>query len=78
MSSESAGGAGGVGGVGLAPRPAIDPVVLAVITAAVEELAESGHVVVVDEPVRSPAWRFSGRWWAKSVAVRRDRPWVRA
>ena len=28
---------------------------------------------VVDEP--TPAWRFSGRWWARPVAARRDRPW---
>jgi hypothetical protein len=24
----------------------------------------------------SPAWRFSGRWWARPVAVRRYRPWT--
>ena len=24
---------------------------------------------------RAPAWRFSGRWWARPVAARRDRPW---
>jgi hypothetical protein len=29
--------------------------------------------VVVDEP--TPAWRFSGRWWARPVAARRARPW---
>ncbi|HMD47016.1 MAG TPA: hypothetical protein VKG43_12695 [Acidimicrobiales bacterium] len=23
----------------------------------------------------SGAWRFSGRWWMKPVALRRDRPW---
>jgi hypothetical protein len=23
----------------------------------------------------TPAWRFSGRWWARPVAARRDRPW---
>ena len=23
----------------------------------------------------TPAWRFSGRWWARPVAVRRARPW---
>ena len=23
----------------------------------------------------SPRWRWSGRWWAKPHALRRDRPW---
>jgi hypothetical protein len=23
----------------------------------------------------TPAWRFSGRWWARPVAARRERPW---
>jgi hypothetical protein len=23
----------------------------------------------------TPAWRFSGRWWAKPIAARRQRPW---
>ncbi len=23
---------------------------------------------------RNPAWRFSGRWWARPLAARRDRP----
>ena len=26
---------------------------------------------------RTPAWRFSGRWWARPVAARRDRPYGR-
>jgi hypothetical protein len=31
---------------------------------------------VVEQPVpTTPAWRFSGRWWARPVAARRDRPW---
>lgn len=28
-----------------------------------------------DAPRRS-SWRFSGRWWAVPLPVRRDRPWV--
>ena len=28
---------------------------------------------VSEEP--TPAWRFSGRWWARPVAARRERPW---
>jgi hypothetical protein len=27
------------------------------------------------EPL-SLRWRFSGRWWSRSVISRRDRPWV--
>jgi len=23
----------------------------------------------------SPRWRWSGRWWTKPQALRRDRPW---
>jgi hypothetical protein len=23
----------------------------------------------------TPSWRFSGRWWTKPVAARRERPW---
>lgn len=25
----------------------------------------------------APRWRFSGRWWAKPVPLRRVRPWTR-
>jgi len=24
---------------------------------------------------RAGSWRFSGRWWTRPVAARRDRPW---
>jgi hypothetical protein len=46
------------------------------ILAAVE-LSWPRPVVVVDEPPggHTPTWRFSGRWWARPVASRRDRPW---
>ncbi|MCU1344048.1 MAG: hypothetical protein JWL70_314 [Acidimicrobiia bacterium] len=45
----------------------------AAIVAAIE-LAWPRSVVVLEDTVRLPAWRFSGRWWAKPVAARRDRP----
>jgi len=62
---------------GLAPRPEIDPEVLAVLASAVDQ-AWPRTVAVVAEPASAgPAWRFSGRWWAKPTAVRRDRPWSR-
>jgi hypothetical protein len=46
------------------------------IVAAVEALWPR-PVVMVDGPAdfrRNPAWRFSGRWWAKPLPTRRDRP----
>ncbi|MGD9796829.1 MAG: hypothetical protein AB7H43_08570 [Acidimicrobiia bacterium] len=45
----------------------------AAIAAAVEVLwPRPGHAPPA-EP--TPAWRFSGRWWVKPVAARRQRPW---
>ena len=60
----------------LRPRPGPAPDVLAAITAAAQlawprpaapETVDSGH----------DAWRFSGRWWAQPVTMRRARPWAR-
>lgn len=47
----------------------------AAIVAAVELLwPRSGPSTdVLDAP--PTAWRFSGRWWARPQAVRRERPW---
>ena len=47
----------------------------AVITAAIEA-AWPRSVVVADAPriERESVWRFSGRWWAKPIAARRERP----
>jgi hypothetical protein len=47
---------------------------VAAIVAAIE--------VTWPRPVAAPAagpprWRFSGRWWAKPVPLRRVRPWTR-
>ena len=47
----------------------------AAIAAAVEALWPRPVVVVEESEHRTPAWRFSGRWWARPVAARRDRPW---
>ncbi|MDQ6784989.1 MAG: hypothetical protein M3063_16450 [Actinomycetota bacterium] len=49
---------------------------VAAIVAAVEALwprPVAGHPA----PSGPPPWRFSGRWWARPVAARRNRPWVR-
>jgi hypothetical protein len=55
-------------------RPTPSPAEVAAIMAAVEALWPR-PAAPADEPVRSPTWRFSGRWWRKPVAARRDRPW---
>jgi hypothetical protein len=46
----------------------------AVIAAAIE-LTWPRPVVLLEGALRPPAWRFSGRWWVKPVAARRERPW---
>lgn len=47
----------------------------AAVVAAVEALWP--RPVIVDDAAtrRAGAWRFSGRWWSRPVAARRDRPW---
>ncbi|HEX3564183.1 MAG TPA: hypothetical protein VHU17_02340 [Acidimicrobiales bacterium] len=78
--SEATGATGATGAtkpVGLAPRPPVDPAVLAVLAAAVDQAWPRPVVVPPSEPSTSPPWRFSGRWWTKAVAARRDRPWAR-
>ncbi len=48
----------------------------AAILAAVEALWPRPVVLVGAEGGTRPnAWRFSGRWWARPVAARRERPW---
>jgi hypothetical protein len=59
---------------GIAQRPAIDPEVLAVLAAAVDQAWPRPRVVLAAEPSRPPAWRFSGRWWSRPATTRRDRP----
>ncbi len=57
----------------LPTRDEIDPVVLAVIAAAVDQVwpRQASAVPLVE---RTPAWRFSGRWWSAPATARRDRP----
>ncbi|HVC14818.1 MAG TPA: hypothetical protein VND62_08170 [Acidimicrobiales bacterium] len=72
-------------GHGLRPRPAVDPVVAALVAEAALELwprppavdpaADAARAARADAAAR--AWRFSGRWWTRRAALRRDRPWVR-
>ena len=60
----------------IAARPAIDPEVLAVLTAAVDQAWPRPRLVVAEQQDRTPAWRFSGRWWTRPATTRRDRPWA--
>lgn len=46
----------------------------AAIVAAVEALWPRPVMLADDNPLRTPTWRFSGRWWARPTAVRRTRP----
>ena len=83
-------GAGGTGGTaatpdtveataaaaGIAPRPEIDPAVLAVIAAAVDQAWPRPRLAAAEPTSRPPAWRFSGRWWSRPATTRRDRPWA--
>lgn len=55
-------------------RPDATEEELAAIMAAIE--ATRPVVVLADTtPKGPPAWRFSGRWWRRPVAARRERPW---
>jgi hypothetical protein len=50
------------------------PEELVAIVAAVEVVWP--RPVPEEQPVAPPAWRFSGRWWARPPAARRERPWL--
>ena len=52
------------------------PEELAAIVAAVE-VAWPRPVILAAAPEPDHAWRFSGRWWARPVSLRRERPWLR-
>jgi hypothetical protein len=55
------------------PRAEPSPEELAAIVAAVE-VAWPKPVAVESSGPRTPAWRFSGRWWTKPIVERRARP----
>jgi hypothetical protein len=59
-----------VAGVSLEPPSGAE---MAAVVAAVEA-AWPREAVVVDSGDSTSAWRFSGRWWAKPAASRRQRP----
>jgi hypothetical protein len=47
----------------------------AAIVAAVEALWPRPMVVVAEPAAQPSPWRFSGRWWARPLPLRRDRPY---
>ena len=55
------------------PEPS--PEVLAAIVAAVEQCWPR-PVAAGPAQATAPVWRFSGRWWARPTAARRERPWI--
>jgi hypothetical protein len=57
----------------VSPTPTDDEVVA--IMAGVEALWPKPVVAAEPTPERVPVWRFSGRWWSRPVAARRDRPY---
>jgi hypothetical protein len=60
----------------LRPRPAPSPEAMAAITAAAQLLWPRPAEPDAQNPVHD-AWRFSGRWWAQPITMRRSRPWAR-
>ncbi len=58
----------------VAVHPTPEPAVLTAIVAAVEEAWPRPVVKDGGNKQRVAPWRFSGRWWTKPSAVRRDRP----
>jgi hypothetical protein len=64
------------GPTGLLPPAEVDPEVLAAIVAAVDQVWPR-PVLVAAEEERPSTWRFSGRWWATPISMRRQRPVAR-
>jgi hypothetical protein len=62
--------------VGIALRPEVDPVVMAVLAAAVDQAWPRPRLAGVEEASKPPVWRFSGRWWSRPAPTRRVRPWA--
>ena len=57
------------------PKPAAAGAAQAAPNYQVEVLWPKPFAAAAPTTSRDRSWRFSGRWWARPVAVRRDRPW---
>ncbi len=52
----------------------LDPVVVAMVAAAVDQVWPRPTADSADQSHLT--WRFSGRWWHRPVPMRRERPWA--
>jgi hypothetical protein len=60
-------------GVAMSPTPTDEEA--AAIMAATEALWPRPVILAATTPTRrNTSWRFSGRWWNKPIAARRERP----
>jgi hypothetical protein len=59
----------------LRPRPEPDGEVLAIITAASEQLLRPAVMADEANGAKANAWRYSGRWFAAHQVQRRMRPY---
>jgi hypothetical protein len=75
MTSRDAAGAPAAAGVAAQVNPAPTDEEAVAIVAAMEVLWPKPLAEPAPSTSRDRSWRFSGRWWARPVAVRRDRPW---
>ncbi|MGD9997595.1 MAG: hypothetical protein AB7L17_20850 [Ilumatobacteraceae bacterium] len=60
------------GEVGVSPAATDEEAVA--IAAAMHALWPRPVIVAEQQQARETAWRFSGRWWMKPTAARRERP----
>ncbi len=58
----------------ITPPPTDDEAVA--IVAAMQALWPRPVVAAEETKRREATWRFSGRWWAKPLPARRDRPFI--
>jgi hypothetical protein len=59
--------------LGVLPAPTEEEA--AVIVAAIDALWPRPTIETAEPSRPANAWRYSGRWWSRPVAARRDRPW---
>ena len=59
--------------MGVEVRPTPTDEEMAAIMAAIE-VTNPRAVVLEPDPSGPPPWRFSGRWWRRPIAARRERP----
>jgi hypothetical protein len=57
----------------ISPTPS-DEEAVAIIAAAAALWPRPVVLADQENPLRTPTWRFSSRWWAKPLPARRDRP----